>query len=156
MADYMGPTSWRGKYYQYRITVFCPDSQQVETLTTTDPYSLCLAADGTHTQIVPMDDDMTMPEGWASHTPLPAAPWTDTSVYELHIRDFSMSDETVPEELRGKYKAFTLQDSAGVAHLRSLRSAGLTHIHLLPAYDYGSVPERAEDQTTIKVTSQCL
>ncbi|KAL0036544.1 hypothetical protein WJX77_012089 [Trebouxia sp. C0004] len=101
-------------------------------------------------QIVPMDDDMTMPEGWASHTPLPAAPWTDTSVYELHIRDFSMSDETVPEELRGKYKAFTLQDSAGVAHLRSLRSAGLTHIHLLPAYDYGSVPERAEDQTTIK------
>ncbi len=35
-----------------------------------------------------MDDDMTMPEGWASHTPLPAAPWTDISIYELHIRDF--------------------------------------------------------------------
>ena len=46
-----GPASWRGKYYQYRITVFCPDSQQVETLTTTDPYSLSLAADGTHTQV---------------------------------------------------------------------------------------------------------
>lgn len=66
----------------------------------------------------------------------------------------SMSDETVPEELRGKYQAFTLQDSAGVAHLRRLQSAGLTHIHLLPSYDYGSVPERAEDQATIKVTSQ--
>lgn len=35
-----------------------------------------------------MDDDLTMPEGWASHAPLPGAPWTDTSVYELHIRDF--------------------------------------------------------------------
>ena len=46
-----GPARWRGKYYQYRITVFCPDSQQVETLITTDPYSLCLAADGTHTQV---------------------------------------------------------------------------------------------------------
>lgn len=46
-----GPGSWRGKYYQYRLTVFCPDSQQVETLTTTDPYSLCLPADGTHTQV---------------------------------------------------------------------------------------------------------
>jgi len=46
-----GPPRWRGKYYQYRITVFCPDSQQVETLITTDPYSLCLAADGTHTQV---------------------------------------------------------------------------------------------------------
>ncbi|DBA74854.1 TPA: cytochrome c oxidase subunit 1 [Trebouxia sp. C0005] len=148
--SHRGPTSWRGKYYQYRITVFCPDSQQVETLTTTDPYSLSLAADGTHTQIVSMDDDMTMPEGWALHTPLPAAPWTDISIYELHIRDFSMSDKTVPEELRGKYQAFSLQDSAGVAHLRTLRSAGLTHVHLLPSYDYGSVPERAQDQATIK------
>ena len=45
-----GPTSWRGQYYQYRITVFCPDSQQVQNLITTDPYSLSLAADGTHTQ----------------------------------------------------------------------------------------------------------
>ena len=45
-----GPISWHGKYYQYRITVFCPDSQQVQTLITTDPYSLSLAADGTHTQ----------------------------------------------------------------------------------------------------------
>ena len=45
-----GPVSWRGKYYQYRIVVFCPDSQQVQTLITTDPYSLSLAADGTHSQ----------------------------------------------------------------------------------------------------------
>ena len=45
-----GPASWLGKFYQYRITVFCPDRQRVETLTTTDPYSLSLAADGTHTQ----------------------------------------------------------------------------------------------------------
>ncbi|DBB17521.1 TPA: cytochrome c oxidase subunit 1 [Trebouxia sp. C0006] len=149
--NHQGPPRWRGKYYQYRITVFCPDSQQVETLITTDPYSLCLAADGTHTQIVSMDDDMTMPEGWASHTPLPAAPWTDISIYELHIRDFSINDKTVPEELRGKYQAFSLHDSAGVAHLRALRSAGLTHIHLLPSYDYGSVPEHRQDQATIKV-----
>ena len=45
-----GPVSWRGKYYQYRIVVFCPDSHQVQTLITTDPYSLSLAADGTHSQ----------------------------------------------------------------------------------------------------------
>ncbi len=66
----------------------------------------------------------------------------------------SMSDETVPEELRGKYQAFSLQDSDGVAHLRTLRSAGLTHVHLLPSYDYGSVPERAQDQATIKVSQE--
>ena len=64
----------------------------------------------------------------------------------------SINDKTVPEELRGKYQAFSLHDSAGVAHLRGLRSAGLTHIHLLPSYDYGSVPEHRQDQATIKVS----
>lgn len=39
-------------------------------------------------QIVSMEDDMTMPEGWGSHTPPAASPWTDASIYELHIRDF--------------------------------------------------------------------
>ena len=39
-------------------------------------------------QIVSMDDERTMPEGWGSHTPPPASPWTDASIYELHIRDF--------------------------------------------------------------------
>lgn len=58
-ACVQGSTSWRGKYYQYRITVFCPDSQQVQTLLTTDPYSLSLAADGTYTQA-----RSTMPSRW--------------------------------------------------------------------------------------------
>lgn len=40
------------------------------------------------------------------------------------------------------------KDTAGVRHLTDLRTAGLTHVHLLPSYDYGSVPERAEDQQT--------
>ena len=39
-------------------------------------------------QIVSMEDEMTMPEGWGTHTPPPAAPSTDASIYELHIRDF--------------------------------------------------------------------
>ena len=57
----------------------------------------------------------------------------------------------MPEHLRGKYLAFSEQDSAGVRHLKNLQSAGLSHVHLLPSYDYGSVPEREEDQATIKV-----
>ena len=64
----------------------------------------------------------------------------------------SISDETVPKGLRGKYSAFALQDSAGVSHLRRVQSAGLTHVHLLPSYDYGSVPERLQDQATIQAS----
>ena len=63
----------------------------------------------------------------------------------------SISDETVPSKLQGKYGAFALATSAGVKHLKSLQAAGLTHIHLLPAYDIGSIPERTEDQATVKV-----
>ena len=63
----------------------------------------------------------------------------------------SISDQTVSKERRGKYLAFTEQDSAGVRHLKSLQSAGLSHVHLLPSYDYGSVPERKENQAVVKV-----
>ena len=62
-------------------------------------------------------------------------------IYELHIRDFSIRDQTVPEKLRGTYKAFTVKDSNGMKHLKALAQAGLTHIHLLPAFDIASVNE---------------
>lgn len=43
------------------------------------------------------------------------------------------------------------EDTKGVKHLKDLQQAGLTHVHLLPSYDYGSVPERLEDQQTPQV-----
>jgi pullulanase len=75
------------------------------------------------------------------------------SVYELHVRDFSASDATTPEHLRGRYLAFcataTGTETAGQAHLRQLSECGLTHVHLLPTYDFGSVPERPEAQLEV-------
>lgn len=79
----------------------------------------------------------------------------DTSVYELHVRDFSASDVSVPEPLQGKYVAFdataTGTVTQGQQHLKDLAEAGLTHVHLLPSYDFGSVPERAETQLDVSV-----
>ena len=43
------------------------------------------------------------------------------------------------------------EGTAGTQHLRDLQQAGLTHVHLLPSYDFGSVPERPEDQQTPQV-----
>jgi pullulanase len=77
----------------------------------------------------------------------------DVSIYELHVRDFSASDDTVPEHLRGKYAAFnhkgTQSVTAGQQHLQELSTSGLTHVHLLPSYDFGSVPERHESQMQV-------
>ena len=66
----------------------------------------------------------------------------------------SVLDESVRPDLRGKYLAFTQEASKGVQHLKELQQAGLTHVHLLPAYDYGSVPERFEDQKRLEVGLQ--
>jgi pullulanase-type alpha-1,6-glucosidase len=62
------------------------------------------------------------------------------------VRDFSIADETVPAADRGTYLAFTHPESAGMRHLRSLADAGLTHLHVLPAFDYATVPDRRADQ----------
>ena len=76
-------------------------------------------------------------------------------MYELHVRDFSASDESVPEPLRGKYAAFdssaTGTVTRGQQHLMQLAGAGLTHVHLLPSYDFGSVPEKAQDQLDVSL-----
>jgi pullulanase-type alpha-1,6-glucosidase len=65
------------------------------------------------------------------------------TVYELHVRDFSINDPTVPAPHRGKYAAFGDTGSNGMRHLVALAKAGLTDLHLLPVYDIASVPERA-------------
>ncbi|GIX39365.1 MAG: hypothetical protein KatS3mg128_0414 [Silanimonas sp.] len=67
---------------------------------------------------------------------------TDLVIYELHVRDFSRDDASVPAEHRGRYLAFTHADSLGMRHLKRLAAAGLTDVHLLPVYDLASVPER--------------
>ena len=59
-------------------------------------------------QIINLSAPDLAPEGWAEEASPTQGPFTDISVYELHIRDFSASDGTVPERLRGKYLAFGL------------------------------------------------
>jgi len=141
---------WRGRdanavsirRYAYLVEVFVPGVGVVRHRVT-DPYSLALTADSRHSAVVDLDDARTKPEGWdAAPRPAPLASPTDQVVYELHVRDFSRDDATVHENIRGTYLAFTQRDSAGMRHLRALAEAGLTDVHLLPAYDLATVPER--------------
>ena len=73
---------------------------------------------GRMVQIVDMAAPELAPEGWSDHrAPARLAAPTDASIYELHVRDFSVSDATVPAHLRGKYLAFAEADSAGAHFL---------------------------------------
>jgi pullulanase-type alpha-1,6-glucosidase len=109
----------------------------------TDPYALGLNADSQASVVLDLEDPATIPDGWADdRRPGTVQSNTDLVVYELHVRDFSRDDATVPEAHRGTYLAFTHDDTAGMRHLRALAAAGLTDVHLLPTYDLATVPER--------------
>ena len=131
----------RDHYYTYLVDVFVPSLGIVRNRVT-DPYSISLTTDSTRSYIADLADPALQPPGW-SEAPRPAAPesLTDMAVYELHVRDFSVNDATVPARDRGKYLAFTARGSNGMRHLRALADAGLTDIHLLPVFDLASVPE---------------
>ncbi|MQA25983.1 MAG: pullulanase-type alpha-1,6-glucosidase [Micromonosporaceae bacterium] len=142
-----GDPSWRGKYYAYRVTVYSPAGREVVTSSVIDPYAVSVAADSTRAWLGDLADPALAPSGWADlRKPAPVAAHA-ASVYELHVRDFSASDATVPVADRGTYQAFTRPDSAGMGRLRQLADAGLTHVQLLPVQDFATTKERRSDRT---------
>lgn len=142
----MGHSSMYGAYYQYEVQVYSSDAGEMVTNAVTDPYSVSLAADSSHSQIVSLRDPVLMPSGWERmRPPQPDAP-EDLAIYELHLRDFSARDNSIPAAERGKYSAFTHPESNGMKHLRGLAAAGLTHVHLLPVFDLATIPERSDHQ----------
>ena len=147
-----GDYSWvNHKYYLYEVIVFSRATGQIVTNLVTDPYSLGLAADSVKSLVVDLNSPFTKPIFWNSIPKPPLASPTDIVLYELHIRDFSISDTSVPDKDRGKYTAFTHISSLGMQHLRSLAKAGLTDVHLLPSFDFSSVPELASEQKTPQI-----
>ena len=143
-----GDASWNRQYYLYEVEVFARYTGQVETFLVTDPYSLNLSMDSKRTQIVNLDDADLKPRGWDRLRKPHLAAAEDVAIYELHVRDFSMHDESVPEAVRGTFKAFAAPSSRGTSHLRSLSRAGLSHVHLLPAFDCATIPEDRSTHAT--------
>ncbi|GJS41602.1 pullulanase 1, chloroplastic isoform X1 [Tanacetum coccineum] len=141
-----GPRSWEGCYYVYEVSVYHPTTLRIEKCIANDPYARGLSGDRKRTFLVNLDSDGVKPQNWdnlVDEKP-DIADFCDISIYELHIRDFSANDSTVHPEARGGYLAFTSEESAGVRHLKKLSDAGLTHIHLLPTFQFGDVEDEKE------------
>ena len=128
-----------GTYYDYTVYRYG------EAVRTADPYANACGCNGIRSMVV--DLRQTDPEGFLEEI----APAYDSEniIYELHIKDFSYDPESgVPNEYRGKYKAFTVTETNGkyptcIEHLKKL---GITHVHLLPMYDYGWLDEAGDDR----------
>ena len=136
-----GDASWAGKYYQYTARVFVSADQAIATNTTTDPYSIDLGLNGVMSRITDVDAEATKPPFWDLLSSPQLSSLNDTSIYELHVRDFSIGDSSVPPSIRGTYLAFDDPASNGMRHLRELAQSGLTSVHLLPTFHFGSVSE---------------
>ncbi|MFF5179923.1 pullulanase-type alpha-1,6-glucosidase [Micromonospora sp. NPDC000316] len=141
-----GSQAWVGKYYRYQVQAWQPAAQRMVTASVTDPYSVALAADSTHSQLVDLSDPALAPAGWRTLRKPAAVPASRAQISELSVRDFSIADDTVPTNRRGTFLAFTDPKTAGMTHLKALGAAGVTHLHLLPAFDFATIPERRADQ----------
>lgn len=147
-----GTADWTGQYYLYEVTVYAHAATSVVTNLVTDPYSFSLATNSQKSQIVNLADLALAPAGWDSLAKPPLTAPEDIVLYELHVRDFSIFDESVPAEQRGTFMAFTHPDSNGMSHLQQLAQAGLTHVHLLPVFDIATINEVAEERREPSLT----
>lgn len=133
-----------GIYYDYKIKI------DDEVYVSADPYAIACGVNGKRSMVI--DLDKTNPIGWNEDN------YTRSKVecpviYELHIKDFSYDKASgISDKYRGKYLAFTengttLNDDnihkTGIDYLKSL---GITHVQLLPSFDYGSVDESKDDK----------
>jgi len=136
----VGEPGWKWQYYLYEVEVYTPLSGTVQRNVVTDPYSRSLSMNSTRTQIVDMNDPAIATSDWANAEKPPLEAPEDIVLYELHVRDFSAADPRMTGDFDGTYLAFTAFGS-GMKHLKALANAGLTHVHLLPAFDIATVNE---------------
>ncbi|MFW6266167.1 MAG: type I pullulanase [Halanaerobiales bacterium] len=107
-----------------------------------DPYARAVGTNSNMGYIV--DLGKTNPENWENDKRINLKKPTDAVIYELHVRDFSISPESGMKN-RGKYLAFTEEETCnhwglktGIDHLIEL---GVTHVHLLPVFDFATVDD---------------
>ncbi|MET2896790.1 pullulanase-type alpha-1,6-glucosidase [Vibrio rotiferianus] len=140
------------QYYRYQVKVYHPTTGKIETRLVTDPYSLSLSENSLYSQVVDLDDSSLKPAGWDNYDRPTVKKDEDHVLYESHLRDFSFNDSKGTASLNGKYLALTEADRESVSHLQALKDAGLTTLHILPAFDIATVDENAENRVDITDT----
>ena len=131
-----------GTYYTYLVSVGGNENEAC------DPYARTTGVNGKRAMI--LDLASTDPDGWENDTnPNAGMTYNDAVIYELHVRDLS-SDESSGIQNTGKFLGLTETGTTtasgiptGLDHMKDL---GITHVHLLPVYDYASVDETQSDK----------
>lgn len=131
------PGQLYGKYYTFSIR-----HNGKWLAETPGVWAKALGTNGERAAII--DLSTTNPEGWDTDRGPAIKHLTDAVIYEMHHRDFSVHPSSGIVN-KGKFLALTepgthndLGDKTGIDHLKEL---GVTHVHILPSYDFNSVDE---------------
>ncbi len=138
------------KYYTYTITAKNVTGKKTTTKETADVYSVATGVNGKRSMIC--DLSKTNPDGWDKDAHVVCDRNTQSSVWEVHVKDFSYNTNSgVSDEHRGKYLAFTetgttLNNDGKVSTcIDYLKELGITTVQINPFYDFGSVDESGSD-----------
>lgn len=134
------PENLKNNYYTFQVFIDNVWSEEV-----VDPYAKACGTNGLRAQVVDLNE--TNPIGWAkdrSPNFSTSNKQTDAIIYELHVRDASIHESSGIKN-KGKFLGLAelgTKNSAGqFTGLSHIKELGVTHIHLLPFYDYNSVDE---------------
>jgi len=130
----------KNSYYTFQVNIGNTWSEEV-----VDPYAKACGTNGLRAQVIDLKE--TNPVGWAqdkSPNFSVSNKQTDAVIYELHVRDASIHESSGIKN-KGKFLGLaevgtknSAGQSTGLSHIKEL---GVTHVHLLPFYDYNSVDE---------------
>ena len=131
----------KGKFYVFRVNIYGKWLAEV-----TDPYAKLVGVNGKRAMVGSLDS--TNPSGWERDKSPVFKNKTDAIIYELHIRDASIHASSGIEH-KGKYIGLTEKGTRNTAGLSTgldhLKELGITHVHLLPTYDYFTIDETKLD-----------
>lgn len=131
-----------GKFYTFQTKVNGRWYNEVP-----GPYAKAVGVNGNRGMIV--DLQKTNPDGWENDHKPALKSFSDIIIYELHVRDYSIHENSGIQN-KGKFLAFTEQGtlspeglSTGIDHIKQM---GVSHVHLLPAFDFRSIDETLKDK----------
>lgn len=132
---------YEGYFYRYQIT------NSGLSFITTDPYGKASSANGKDSAVI----DFSKTKIDLNESTLPIYKrYIETIIYELNVRDFTIDDSTTIVN-KGKFlglaeegKETLKQNPAGLDYLKEI---GITHVQLMPIYDFKTVDELNPDKT---------
>lgn len=132
-----------GEFYNYLVTNSGNERE------VTDPYAKALGVNGDRGMVVDLKD--TDPEGFENDERPELSSSVSSIIYEIHVRDFSINENSgISKDKKGKFIGFcehgtTLPGQYTKTGIDYLRELGITHVHLLPSFDFATVDESRLD-----------